>query len=51
MTSTPTEYAVTDPSTGELVRTYPTDTDEQVMAAVAAAVGSMRRRCARPSTA
>jgi succinate-semialdehyde dehydrogenase/glutarate-semialdehyde dehydrogenase len=37
MTSTSTEYAVTDPSTGEVVRTYPTDTDEQVMAAVAAA--------------
>ena len=31
------QYAVTDPSTGELVKTYPTDSDEQVAAAVAAA--------------
>jgi len=30
-------YAVTDPSTGELVRSYPTDTDEQVRDAIAAA--------------
>ncbi|QFR01655.1 NAD-dependent succinate-semialdehyde dehydrogenase [Streptomyces phaeolivaceus] len=32
-----TEYAVTDPSTGQLVRSYPTDSDEKVSAAVAAA--------------
>ena len=32
-----TEYAVTDPSTGELLRSFPTDTDEQVTAAVTAA--------------
>lgn len=32
-----TQYAVTDPSTGEVVRTFPTDSDEQVTAAVAAA--------------
>jgi succinate-semialdehyde dehydrogenase / glutarate-semialdehyde dehydrogenase len=32
-----TEYAVTDPSTGERVQSFPTDTDEQVTAAVAAA--------------
>ena len=31
------QYAVTDPSTGELVHEVPTDTDEQVLAAVAAA--------------
>lgn len=37
MTATPTQYAVTDPSTGEVVRTYPTDTDEQVRDAVTAA--------------
>jgi len=30
-------YAVTDPSTGELVRLYPTATDEQVRQAIAAA--------------
>jgi succinate-semialdehyde dehydrogenase/glutarate-semialdehyde dehydrogenase len=35
-----TEYAVTDPSTGELVRSFPTDSDEQVTAAVAAAQGA-----------
>ncbi|MBZ5738584.1 NAD-dependent succinate-semialdehyde dehydrogenase [Nocardioides mangrovi] len=32
-----TQYAVTDPSTGELVREVPTDSDEQVLAAVAKA--------------
>ncbi len=32
-----TEYAVTDPRTGERVSDVPTDTDEQVLAAVAAA--------------
>src|SRR6478752_9648130 len=32
-----TQYAVTDPSTGEVVRSFPTDSDEQVTAAVAAA--------------
>jgi len=32
-----TEYAVTDPRTGERVRDVPTDSDEQVRAAVAAA--------------
>jgi succinate-semialdehyde dehydrogenase/glutarate-semialdehyde dehydrogenase len=32
-----TEYAVTDPSTGDLVRKYPTDSDAQVKAAVSAA--------------
>jgi succinate-semialdehyde dehydrogenase/glutarate-semialdehyde dehydrogenase len=32
-----TQYAVTDPSTGELVREVPTDSDEQVLAAVTAA--------------
>jgi succinate-semialdehyde dehydrogenase/glutarate-semialdehyde dehydrogenase len=32
-----TEYAVTDPSTGKRVRDVPTDSDEQVLAAVAAA--------------
>jgi succinate-semialdehyde dehydrogenase/glutarate-semialdehyde dehydrogenase len=32
-----TEYAVTDPSTGERISEVPTDTDEQVLAAVAAA--------------
>jgi succinate-semialdehyde dehydrogenase / glutarate-semialdehyde dehydrogenase len=37
MSSTPAQYAVTDPHTGELVRTYPTDSDEQVTAAVGAA--------------
>jgi succinate-semialdehyde dehydrogenase/glutarate-semialdehyde dehydrogenase len=31
------QYAVTDPSTGDLVRAFPTDSDEQVTAAVAAA--------------
>jgi succinate-semialdehyde dehydrogenase/glutarate-semialdehyde dehydrogenase len=35
-----TEYAVTDPSTGELLRSFPTDSDEQVTAAVAAAHGA-----------
>jgi succinate-semialdehyde dehydrogenase / glutarate-semialdehyde dehydrogenase len=35
-----TQYAVTDPSTGELVRSFPTDSDEQVTAAVAAAQGA-----------
>jgi len=30
-------YAVTDPKTGELVRSFETDTDEQIQAAVAAA--------------
>jgi len=37
MTRPSTDYAVTDPSTGEVVRTYPTATDEQVQQAVAAA--------------
>src|SRR6476469_6504162 len=32
-----TEYAVTDPRTGERVSDVPTDTDEQVLAAVATA--------------
>ena len=32
-----TQYAVTDPSTGERIREVPTDSDEQVSAAVAAA--------------
>ena len=32
-----TQYAVTDPSTGELVSEVPTATDEQVLAALAAA--------------
>jgi succinate-semialdehyde dehydrogenase / glutarate-semialdehyde dehydrogenase len=32
-----TQYAVTDPSTGERIREVPTDSDEQVLAAVAAA--------------
>ena len=32
-----TQYAVTDPRTGERVRDVPTDTDEQVLAAVGAA--------------
>ena len=32
-----TQYAVTDPTTGELLRSFPTDTDEQVTAAVEAA--------------
>ncbi len=32
-----TEYAVTDPSTGERISDVPTDSDEQVLAAVAAA--------------
>ena len=35
-----TQYAVTDPSTGEVVRSFPTDSDEQVTAAVAAAQGA-----------
>jgi succinate-semialdehyde dehydrogenase/glutarate-semialdehyde dehydrogenase len=32
-----TQYAVTDPSTGERIKEVPTDSDEQVLAAVAAA--------------
>ena len=35
-----TTYAVTDPSTGELVQSFPTSTDEEVAAAVAAAQGA-----------
>ena len=37
MTSSTVQYAVTDPSTGEVVKTYPTDSDAQVAAAVTAA--------------
>ena len=37
MTASPVQYAVTDPSTGEVLRTFPTDSDEQITAAVAAA--------------
>ena len=32
-----TQYAVTDPHTGERISDVPTDTDEQVLAAVGAA--------------
>lgn len=35
-------YAVTDPATGEVVKTYPTATDADVEAAVAAAHGAFR---------
>lgn len=37
MTSSAVLYAVTDPSTGEVVKSYPTDSDEQIAAAVTAA--------------
>jgi succinate-semialdehyde dehydrogenase / glutarate-semialdehyde dehydrogenase len=37
MTTTPSQYAVTDPSTGQLVSSFPTDSDEQITAAVGAA--------------
>ncbi|MCL2422357.1 MAG: aldehyde dehydrogenase family protein [Micrococcales bacterium] len=36
------KYAVTDPATGEVVATYPTATDEQVEAALAAASAAAR---------
>ncbi len=35
-----TEYAVTDPRTGERISDVPTDSDEQVLAAVAEAQGA-----------
>jgi len=37
MNASTVQYAVTDPSTGEVVKTYPTDSDERVAAAVTAA--------------
>ena len=37
MTTTPSQYAVTNPSTGQLVSSFPTDSDEQITAAVGAA--------------
>ena len=37
MTTTPSQYAVTDPSTGQRVSSFPIDSDEQVTAAVGAA--------------
>ncbi len=42
MTAT-TEYAVTDPATGEVVRTYPTATDADIEAALTAASAAYRR--------
>ena len=45
-----TQYAVTDPSTGERIREVPTDSDEQVLAAVAAA-DEAYRTWGRTSTA
>ncbi|WP_322937767.1 NAD-dependent succinate-semialdehyde dehydrogenase [Nocardioides bizhenqiangii] len=43
-----TEYAVTDPATGEIIRTYPTATDADIEAALAAA--STAYRSWTPST-
>ena len=43
-----TEYAVTDPATGEVVRTYPTATDADIEAALTAA--STTYRCWTPGT-
>ncbi len=37
MSTSTSMYAVVDPSTGETVKEYPTATDEQIEAAVAAA--------------
>jgi succinate-semialdehyde dehydrogenase/glutarate-semialdehyde dehydrogenase len=45
-----TEYAVVDPATGETVASYPTATDEQVEAAIAAATAA-HRGWSRSSTA
>ncbi len=45
-----TEYAVVDPATGETVASYPTATDEQVEAAIAAA-SAAHRGWSRSSTA
>ena len=42
-------YAVTDPSTGEVVKEYPTATDQQIEAAIAAA-GKAHRDWSRSST-
>lgn len=42
MTAT-TAYAVTDPATGEVARTYPTATDADIEAALSAASGAYRR--------
>ncbi|BBY28508.1 NAD-dependent succinate-semialdehyde dehydrogenase [Mycolicibacterium sediminis] len=42
-------YAVVDPSTGELIKEYPTATDEQIEQAVAAAAKA-HREWSRPST-
>ena len=44
-----TTYAVTDPSTGELVKEYPTATDQQIEAAIAAA-SKAHREWSRGST-